>query len=58
MFNSDLKRLVLSVEGVRVRKQLLDALVQLGGRRKQGRAPKGAMERALEGWLERLLGQQ
>ena len=55
MYNSEFRRLVMCFERVPIRKNILDAMVQLGGRRKQGRAPKGAMERALESWLEKLL---
>ncbi len=37
------------------RRHIIDGLAQTGATWKQGRPPKGAMERSLEGWLGELL---
>lgn len=37
-----------------LQKLVVSCLVQLGGVRKQGRPPKGGVERDLEGWLRDL----
>ena len=48
-------RVVLCFAGHPARKEIIDGLVQTGAIWKQGRPPKGAMERSLENSLEELL---
>ena len=50
-YKSETSRLVFSIERSGARQFVLSSLVQLGAIRKQGRAPKGALERELEEWL-------
>ena len=56
-YKADIKRVTLSLDRWQYRKSLLSALQQLGGTRKQGRAPRGAQERELEQWLAALTEQ-
>ena len=55
-YKQEFKKVVLSIERSGVRSAVLSALTQLGGSRKQGRAPRGAQERDLEVWLQSLEG--
>ena len=50
-------RVVLCFPNHPQRKEIINGMVQAGGSWKQGRPPKGAMERALEDWLGELLGE-
>ena len=54
-FKPNIKRVILSIERAPFRRFLINALQQLGGERRQGRAPRGAQERGLEQWLAALV---
>lgn len=51
-FSSSVVKLYLCFPSCPIRKEVLAALEQLGGKRKFGRAPIGAMESELQSWLE------
>ena len=51
-YHSETKRLVLCVTDKELRRTVLHGLQQIGGEVRRGRAPRGAMERELEGWLQ------
>lgn len=46
--------LMLAPSFVDLTKTVVDAMVQLGGVRKQGRPPRGGVERKLEDWFREL----
>ncbi len=48
-------KVILNIESTGIRKELLSALQQLGGIRKYGRAPPGALEREMQKFLESLV---
>ena len=54
-YQQDMCRIVLCFPNHPQRKEIINGIVQAGGSWKQGRPPKGAMERGLENWLEELL---
>ena len=54
MYVPELSRVVFSAERSGIRKFAVSAMVQIGAVRKQGRAPRGALERELEDWLASL----
>jgi hypothetical protein len=51
-FENTKKKIYMAIEGTGVRTHVLDALRQLGGVQKHGRAPPGAMEIALQEFLD------
>lgn len=55
-YKADMSRILLCCPSLATRRVIIDSLVQAGAVWKQGRPPKGAMERALEDWLAELLG--
>ncbi len=54
-YKQEHSRLVLCFATRPERRHIIDRLVRVGASWKQGRPPKGAMERSLEGWLGELL---
>ena len=54
MFEKSKKRLVVCVDNTSttIRKELIAGLTAVGAQRKVGKAPPGAMERAIQGHLE------
>ena len=51
-FEHSKKKIYMAIENTGCRYQVLDALKQLGGEQKHGRAPPGAMEVALQDFLD------
>ena len=51
-FEHSKKKIFMAIENTGCRYQVLDALKQLGGEQKHGRAPPGAMEVALQDFLD------